>query len=1003
MENRATRIFKLAIALIVILVLGIIGGLLTAVEAAEAPTDLMSVKLERGRTYTFSPDGYSKDGYNEASHTGSYLIYGEADRDIRFASNNGEPVTYNVIFHNLDANAWEWYGIFGVDKGVTLNITVYGTNNLVGYNHPGITVGKSYDGANAPVVNFTIGENSRIKLGYQYSGTSGCVADGVEVNVTGQDPSIDLSDISWRANREVVFYNGTGDGHALDAVYVDEEYCKNVCDTCDLIKDDFLRHNSICKALPSEDPDYSKKHTVKCEYCSTAFETVEHGIRFITYESEHYSVCLDCEYATEQESHSFENGTCVVCGISYIAKHTDGDGNETYVAKLATLAELVRNGGTVVFLNSPEASYEECFCVEEGTLTIDLAGVQIEGVDLEVRSGAKITIIDSSKEKTGDWSCASWQSSVVDGGILEIDGITIIYLNIIAYQSGSIILKNVVCTENLSISVYEESRVEITEMSCSGELKLLYENADLLSIRINSGSFAKIVNASYFDDEVSVNQFLPSGYAYVGENGLLDGSKSEISGVTSIVEHAEHNTDLKFYDDAAHWTGCSCCYCSDNVEKFYHTVDESGNCPECQAKIVALVRGAEEIYFTTLKGAFEWASTLSEVEIALMDNVTDGDFRVQSGNVIKLDLNGYTAKLYNGRIYVHGKLTICDGSQGKTGLIEASSEYSYIVQMMDGGELIINSGNFSGLIYSGISSSQSASIVVNGGKFIGGEKFRLQSGTSVEINGGTFECGIAVFDYSWSNDIELTINGGVFKNSTVFYTYDKAILPLLSDVLGISGECQLVFLAEDGTELTMDELSDIYDGTIVVVHKGATLKNDGNNHWYECEVCDSDQVYLLEHTAKYEALADDAARHSIECVFCAQDMGTGEHSGGEASCTDYAECEYCQAPYGEAPKGHTYDNDCDTECNECQSKRETTHTYGTDGKCTACKELDPAYKPSEDNGEKNNEGDNKASNEAGNGLGAGAIIGIVSGAVVLLLGLGVIVFWLISKRRLHIE
>ncbi len=168
-------------------------------------------------------------------------------------------------------------------------------------------------------------------------------------------------------------------------------------------------------------------------------------------------------------------------------------------------------------------------------------------------------------------------------------------------------------------------------------------------------------------------------------------------------------------------------------------------------------------------------------------------------------------------------------------------------------------------------------------------------------------------------------------------------------------------------------------------------------------MCDDDQVYLLEHTAKYEALADDAAHHIIKCVFCAQDMGTGEHSGGEASCTDYAECEYCQAPYGEAPKGHIYDNACDTECNECQSKRETTHTYGTDGKCTACKELDPAYKPSEDNGEKNNEGDNKASNEAGNGLGAGAIIGIVSGAVVLLLGLGVIVFWLISKIRLHIE
>ncbi len=459
--------------------------------------------------------------------------------------------------------------------------------------------------------------------------------------------------------------------------------------------------------------------------------------------------------------------------------------------------------------------------------------MQIEGVDFDVCSGARLTIIDSSKEKTGDWSCASWQSSVVDGGILEIDGITIISLNLSVCKTGSIILKNVVCTENLSISVYEESSAEITEMSCLGELKLLYENADLLSIRINSGSFAKIVNASYFDDAASVNQFLPAGYAYVGGNGLLDGSKSEISGVTSIVEHAEHNNDRKFYDDATHWTGCSCGYYPDNVEKFYHTADESGECPECQAKIVALVRGTEERYFTTLKGAFEWASTLSEVEIALMDNVTDGDFRVQSGNVIKLDLNGYTAKLYNGRIYVHGKLTICDESQGKTGTIEATSDYSYIIQMMNGGELVVNGGELFGLLYSGISSCQSASIVINGGKFTGGEKFRLQSITSVEINGGTFECGVSVFDYSWSNDIELTINGGVFKNSTVFYTYDKAILPLLSDVLGISGECQLVFLAEDGTELTMDELSDIYDGTIVVVHKGATLKNDENNHWYE--------------------------------------------------------------------------------------------------------------------------------------------------------------------------
>ena len=59
-ENRLTRIFKIAIAILVLLALGVVGGMITAISAEDiAPIEgAKTIKLEEYRTYTFYPDGY---------------------------------------------------------------------------------------------------------------------------------------------------------------------------------------------------------------------------------------------------------------------------------------------------------------------------------------------------------------------------------------------------------------------------------------------------------------------------------------------------------------------------------------------------------------------------------------------------------------------------------------------------------------------------------------------------------------------------------------------------------------------------------------------------------------------------------------------------------------------------------------------------------------------------------------------------------------------------------
>lgn len=73
----------------------------------------------------------------------------------------------------------------------------------------------------------------------------------------------------------------------------------------------------------------------------------------------------------------------------------------------------------------------------------------------------------------------------------------------------------------------------------------------------------------------------------------------------------------------------------------------------------------------------------------------------------------------------------------------------------------------------------------------------------------------------------------------------------------------------------------------------------------KCEVCGGEYGELLSH--EYTVLSGDGTNHWYECVCGAKDEATVEaHTGGSATCTQYATCESCNLSYGEL-KPHDYD------------------------------------------------------------------------------------------------
>ena len=249
-------------------------------------------------------------------------------------------------------------------------------------------------------------------------------------------------------------------------------------------------------------------------------------------------------------------------------------------------------------------------------------------------------------------------------------------------------------------------------------------------------------------------------------------------------------------------------------------------------------------------------------------------------------------------------------------------------------------------------------------------------------------------------------------------------------------------------------------------------KDDNKNH--ECDICGtaignhSDSITDKDHLCDYGCGAvmencvpnadDGDCTTDIICSICGAitTEGAASHIGGNATCTEKAECTVCGKEYGElVPHSHgsEWKNDADEHWNECECGDKAnkaahvdsdsngacdtcgyamgttppshTHNHGStwvtdanehwnececgdkankaahvdengDNKCDTCDYTMPAHDP--DDPGTTPPADNPPTDDDG-GLGAGAIIGIAIGSVAVVGIGGFALFWFVIKKK----
>ncbi|MCM1487195.1 MAG: hypothetical protein NC203_02400, partial [Firmicutes bacterium] len=116
-----------------------------------------------------------------------------------------------------------------------------------------------------------------------------------------------------------------------------------------------------------------------------------------------------------------------------------------------------------------------------------------------------------------------------------------------------------------------------------------------------------------------------------------------------------------------------------------------------------------------------------------------------------------------------------------------------------------------------------------------------------------------------------------------------------------------------------------------------------------CTVCDTAYGEVLGHD--YGDYVPCEGGHRRECGRCGSVTETETHTGGEASCTEQANCEICGEAYGEV-LGHNYGEyiACEgghhRECSRCDSVTETEAHLGGEATCAdiaVCEKCNTAY------------------------------------------------------------
>ena len=609
MRNVTKRLIKLTLGLCAFVVFAIALALTSSADG-QAPDGYLTLDLNTEYSLTVTPEGYEIDRDSElTSHTGGYILTGVSRGNIYFKNNDGEGVTYDVILHNLDGTAKEWYGCVVIDANVTLNLVVYGDSKLIGYNHPGILA--EGDGV---VINITVVDGSRLEVGYDFDTELGCIGGDPTINILSGESSLDITDDGWEHLLDrVEFTNGTLKSHTIKGEKIDDESCLVGCEDCELFT--AIKEHSYCYVATGNDTNHSRV----CTYCSDTIAE-QHVIVYGLVDNDyHESYCSSCDEILMYGEHTLVDGKCTVCEQELILIHKDESGNERGFFVFTDAINYAKSWGGTLVLQRDINAYDESINADYVDYTFDFNGYTIEDTYICIggrTDTATLTVTDTSDAKTGGIGFSSISTGVYGGtlNISYISGIRAVFVD-----SGTVILNS---TEHglLSLSVYNGGTAKLNDITARDLSLSLYSYDHLIdSIELMGGTFeiVKLENTGALD--IGIIDLLKDGYAlYDAYGNVVNGGVKKIVGKTSISQHTHDtvntiNASATYY----HYEACGCGVQVGGTEN--HDMGDDGRCTVCSAEIAAAISYDDTIlYFAGVEEAFGEIPTGKSTKITII-------------------------------------------------------------------------------------------------------------------------------------------------------------------------------------------------------------------------------------------------------------------------------------------------------------------------------------------------------------------------------------------------
>ena len=726
---------------------------------------------------------------------------------------------------------------------------------------------------------------------------------------------------------------------------------------------------------------------------------------------------------------------------SSLLAHVSSDNETTYFTDYNEgITYANTNGGTLKLLVDRE-EYAPILLIgaNYGDFTFDLNGHALENAYF-VTTIYKLTVIDSSEDKTGYINTGSYACSVQsEYGSLIFDGVSFIgavyaYDGLVKFSNstlnasqirvtvGSVLLDNITVEEHglyLHMQTYESRNIKLQDATINGKLSLLLEG-------------------SVFD-YAPVSVLLDEGYAFAKDGEVIYGGTRTISGVTTVSHSHDDENVISMPYGTGHTEANECgVITSDNPTIHDHEINEEFfTCEICALPFPFLVKhGENSVYMIDTKQVSEYIHNLDgDLEIIILSDYVDymSSLDCFGENNITLNLNGNELGL--GIVYTSSgsTLVIKDSSEEQTGVL-SSERINYSI-VIGSGTVILESGTIKGIFDLSGDETNEAHLIVNGGKIDSSVGIIFYDYVKVEINGGIIDSQSSVFEsYGSGDSYEIIVRGGVFPSG-----FDVAGLIdcNIGKCIKSNGDCTIKLYTLECDIIEDNSLG--YIGPCFVSHSCGVITSDGTTHTGVCETCDVTYLYGEHVSPGVKPSETDSSLHIDACGYCSYAISSETHSGGSATCNTLAVCEKCEAEYGEydltahtggtatciqkavceacnvaygeEPEGHKYDNGCDTTCNVCSEVRETEHTYNNDGVCTTCGDTNGPKQdtpnqntPNEDTPNQNTPNENTPNEDTPNEdtpkkMGTGVVVLICLGSALALGGGAFSLYWFVFRKK----